>query len=91
MTIRGKISVSRAEMPQTKRAAKAACDGTGPMNLKYPEPSEPLEMLAAIQTKSESNPIEINNVTTSRHLTIKESDVATESPCADHLSRGSKK
>jgi hypothetical protein len=50
------------------------------MNFRYPVPSEPLEMLAAIQTNNESKLIETNNVTNSRQRTIKESTVASESP-----------
>ena len=91
MTVLGKTSVNSAESPQTEMAANATCDGTGPMNLSELEPSEPLEAAAAIQTKNANNPTETINVITSRHLTTKESAIATESPWAVQRSRGNKK
>ena len=72
-------------------AANATWDGTGPTNFKYPLPNEPLDALAAIQTKADSKPTETSKVTTSRQRTTKESATATESPCAAQRSRGIKK
>jgi hypothetical protein len=91
MTVRGKTSVNSAESPQTEIAAKATCDGTGPMNFSELVPSGPLEAAAAIQTKNANSPTETISVITSRHLTTNESAIATESPCAVQRSRGNKK
>ena len=91
MTVRGKTSVNSAESPQTEMAAKATCDGTGPMNLSELVPKGPLDAAAAIQTNNANNPTETMSVITSRHLTTNESATATESPCAAQRSRGNKK
>jgi len=75
MTIRGNTRVSNADIPHTVMAAIAICDGTGPMNLRLPVPSEPLDAAATTHINPDNMQIAKSKVTTSRHLTTNEREI----------------